>query len=197
MLSWCVHMVSAAKQPEACNPDPVDPMTACGELAEPRRRGRSGTRGRGCCVGAQSSSAGRARFSPMVPNLSAPPAVSKAASSRCQRHHGSRGWCAGGYRRRYRRARAGRRARARHDRPCARHAQMAAPRWAQPRWRALGGRGASSPQRAGGGGLAPSPFTALSRWWGHRQRRDRSHRPGVRDRDKNAHVRCAPPGQHS
>ena len=124
---------------------------------------------------ARGSSASGASFSSHDSiELSSPPALPTAASSRCQRRDGDRGRRAGDHRPGRRRARACRPTRPGHDRTDGRLAPLAESRRPQPRRRALRGRCTRIPRRAPGRGLATSPFVALSWSWGRRQRRDRA-----------------------
>ncbi len=66
---------------------------------------------------------------------------------------------------------------------------VAASRRPEPGRRPLGGRGAASARAARDGGLAAAPLAAVARAWGHRLGRDRSHRRGIRNRNKNQNPR--------
>ncbi len=117
--------------------------------------------------------------------LPAPPAApTTAPSRRCHRRRGDSDRLARAHRPRHGRARACRRACAGHDRPRARNAPLAPPREPQPRRRPLRERGTRSPRHAPSRGLATSPFTPVSRARRYRQRRNRTQRNRLRDRNE-------------
>ena len=91
---------------------------------------------------------------------------------------------AGGDRRWRRRYRAGWIAGAGDGRAGARRSSLGAPGRSQPRRRAVRGRGASSAQRAGGGGVAAASLAPVGWARGYRQRRDRARR-GSRSRSRS------------
>ena len=126
--------------------------------------------------------------------LSAPSTGSASAPRRGKMRGRDHRWCAGGNRCRHPSDGAGRIAAGRDGGSGGGRSSLDSAGRSQRCRRSVRGSGPTGARRAGGGGVAGPALAPVWRARGCRQRRDRPDWHRVRDRDQNAHVRCAPPG---